>query len=67
MNLINEINLNEEGKYFMIEKYCKNHQLWRSFIAEYKGINLKDAKVEITKLFYSGIPSEDIPFLWVLK
>lgn len=36
-------------------------------MAEYRSIDLKEAKAEIIRIFFGGKPSCELPFLWKLK
>ena len=36
-------------------------------MSEFFQIEMKDAKKEITKIFYGCNPKKDVPFLWKLK
>ena len=47
----------------MIEKFTQHPQAWRQIVADYAGVSLKNAKAELTRLFYGGKPSLELPFL----
>ena len=47
----------------MMEKYSNYYGLWRKFISEYYGISMKEAKLLLTKLYYGGSCTDDIPMI----
>lgn len=52
-------------KYCLLNMFCENYQAWRQVVAKYLEIDIKQAKVELIRIFYGGNPRCDIP--WVRK
>lgn len=44
----------------------EHHRAARSFLAEYLGITVKNAKRELIRIIHLGKPKHDLPFLWNL-
>ena len=47
--------------------YCANYYRWRTAVASYMGVSVEEAKLGITKVFYGGKPSAELPFLMQLS
>ena len=50
----------------MLVCFGAQYEVWREFLSEYLGIDLKAAKQLLIRLVQLGRPAQDIPFLWEL-
>lgn len=63
LRLLNKMNLDNQGDFTMLTRFCQHFKAWRSALASYLEITLDEAKTHLIRIFYGGNPTQDIPWL----
>ena len=53
----------DANKFPMLKIFVEHYQAWRACLAKYMNVDVDVAKTELTRLFYGGKPTVELPFL----
>ena len=53
----------DANKFPMLKIFVEHYQAWRACLAKYMNVDIDVAETELTRLFYGGKPTVELPFL----